>query len=493
MRFGQVATAILVLGWPNDARCQGLNNLWQGGYDQSSGLPWGGSDIEFSSGAAVIGLQPTRTIGFGRTATNISDVSGNLLFFTNGSVVGMQNGDTMQNGAGLAPSDYTTNYIEALQIPQAALIIPDPGNGQRYYLFHSTVDDIPTSTTYFLYATTIDMSLNGGLGEVVQKNQVFFNGAIQPGKLTAVRHGNGRDWWIYAHETNTDVFWRFLVSPIGVSGPYSQGIGVIRPPDSGRTAFSPDGSRFAYYWGVSDLDIFTVDRCTGLFSDPVHIDINDYNGNAGVAFSPSGRFLYVSSVLDVYQVDMEASDVASSILHIATWDSTYSPSPPFATLFNAAQLAPDGKIYISTGNSTFKLHVINQPDSLGLACDLVQHGIDLPTYWFNSIPNHPNYHLGALDGSVCDSLDVGVAEQPPNLNLSLYPNPNAGAFAISFAPQPSNGVLQVHALDGRVVYHESIAPWSQLKRVQLPRLAPGMYQCTVRFGEQEGVRRFVVE
>lgn len=476
------------------AQAQGLNNLWQGGYEHISGPPLGGSDIEFSSGAPVIFMQPNRVIDLGRTATNITDAAGNLRFFTNGAVVGTLNGDTMQNGTGLAPSTYTDDwYPTGLQIHQAALIIPDPGNADRYYLFHCTLDDIQNSKAEFMYLTVVDMSLNGGVGGVVQKNQVLHTGAIQAGGISGVRHGNGRDWWVYSHEVDTDRYWRFLVSPNGVTGPFEQTIGVVRPADGRRTAFSADGSRFAYYYGTSDLDIFSVDRCSGLLSDHIHIDIEDNNSSAGVAFSPSGRFLYVSSVLDVYQVDMEAADVAASILHIAEWDSTYSPFPPFGTMFDAAQLAPDGKIYISTGNSTDKLHVINHPDSLGLACNIAQHDIALPTIWFNSLPNHPNYHLGALDGSVCDSLDVGLVEQPENLNLILYPNPNAGAFAITYAPQPTSGVLEVVALDGRVVHRESVAPWSQLKRVELRDLSPGLYQCTVRFGAHEGVRRFVVE
>ncbi|MEZ5068919.1 MAG: hypothetical protein R2847_10725 [Bacteroidia bacterium] len=33
------------------------------------------------------------------------------------------------------------------------------------------------------------------------------------------------------------------------------------------------------------------------------------------------------------------------------------------------QLAPDGKIYVSTGNGTMHIHVINNPDSAGTACD----------------------------------------------------------------------------------------------------------------------------
>ena len=54
----------------------------------------------------------------------------------------------------------------------------------------------------------------------------------------------------------------------------------------------------------------------------------------GVAFSPNGRFLYVSTDLDVYQFDTEADDIAASEVHIAQWDSTYSPFPPFAALFS---------------------------------------------------------------------------------------------------------------------------------------------------------------
>ncbi|QQR87182.1 MAG: T9SS type A sorting domain-containing protein [Flavobacteriales bacterium] len=473
---------------------QGLNNLWQGGYEHISGPPWGGSDIEFAGGTATISPQLSRVIDLQHTAANITSSTGELLFFTNGVVIGQADGDTMLNGAGLNPSDYTDNwYPGGLLLPQAALIIPDPGNAERCFLFHCTYDDIPTFAAYNLYVTIVDMSLNSGQGSVLQKNQVIHTGNIQAGRLDAVRHGNGRDWWVYAHEIATDRFWRFLVSPSGVDGPYEQFAGVARPADGGRTVFSPDGSKFAYYWGGSDLDIFSVDRCSGLFSDHVHISIDDYDGSGGVAFSASGRFLYVSSVLDVYQVDMDATDIGASILDIASWDSTYSPFPPFATVFDAAKLAPDGRIYISTGNSTDKLHVINYPDSFGLACDLVQHDITLPTYWQNSLPNHPNYHLGALAGSVCDSLDVGLLEQPENLNMSLYPNPNTGAFAITYAPQPTSGVLEVVALDGRVVHRESVAPWSQLKGVELRDLSPGLYQCTVRFGAQEGVRRFVVE
>jgi hypothetical protein len=60
---------------------------------------------------------------------------------------------------------------------------------------------------------------------------------------------------------------------------------------------------------------------------------------------------------------------------VATWDG-FEENGFFATTFYLAQLAPDGKIYINSNNGVSYLHVINNPDSLGLACDVCQHCVD---------------------------------------------------------------------------------------------------------------------
>ncbi|MBK8950425.1 MAG: T9SS type A sorting domain-containing protein [Flavobacteriales bacterium] len=205
----------------------------------------------------------------------------------------------------------------------------------------------------------------------------------------------------------------------------------------------------------------------------MHILINDANSMGGVAFSPSSRFLYVSSVEDVYQYDTEAPDIEASMVQIAHWDSTYSPFPPLATLFDIAQLAPDGEIYIGTGNSTDKLHVIHDPDSAGLACNIEQHGIALPRYFNNSLPNHPNYHLGPVDGSVCDSLGInaGMLEEALRLGVQAYPNPSAGNFTSAHPAQSTVGEVEVRDLSGRLLLRERIPQWSQLHSVELHEAA----------------------
>lgn len=488
---------ILVMGLacPVNGFSQGLNDLWMGGYGEQWGLPWGGTDLRFVSGGVVVS-QEDRDIDFARTNANITDDAGNLLFSTNGAYLANATGDTLMNGSGLNPSWYTSQYPEGLHISQASLILPKPGDPGSYYLFHGTLDDPVGQFAEHLYLTTIDMSLDAGMGGAVTKNQVLISDTLNVGKITAVRHANGRDWWVFCHKQPTNIFHRLLVTPFGISGPDQQSIGVIRFADIGQVCFSPDGSKFAYYWGDGeDLEIFDFDRCTGLFSNPVHITINDYDQMGGVAFSPNSRYLYVSSVMDVYQYDTEAVDIAASMVHIATWDGFYSPSPPFATLFDIAQLAPDGKVYIGTGNSTLHMHVIHDPDSAGLGCNIEQHGIPLPTYYGNSLPNHPNYHLGPIDGSVCDSLgiNVGVPEAAVQEAVQAFPNPSAeGLFALQYTAQAMTGELTVFDAAGRQVLFERLPAWSTVHRVALPDAAPGLYHCRLRWGAQQVSTRIIL-
>ena len=457
--------------------------------------PWGGVDLDFMSGSLVIST-PTRTIDFVRTNANITDEDGQLLFSTNGAYIANATGDTMMNGSGLSPSWYTSQYPEGLNIPQACLILAKPEADNIYYLFHGTWDNPEGQCSDHLYLSTIDMGLDGGLGGVVTKNVIVIADSLNTGKITAVRHANGRDWWVLCHKVNTSIYYRVLITPEGVASIEQQSAGLVRHGDAGQVCFSPDGSRFSYYCAFTeDLEIFDFDRCSGLLSSPVHIPIDDVNFAGGVAFSPNGRFLYVSSTEDVYQYDMEAPNIAASMIHIAHWDGFYSPFPPFATMFDIAQLAPDGKVYIGTGNSTLHLHVIHNPDEPGLACNMEQHGIELPRYFMNSLPNHPNYHLGPVVGSVCDSLDLGtgVATQQVLLGVQAYPNPSNGQFNLSYPVQPEAGMLEVLDIRGRVVYQSRLAAWSQVHRVVLEREAAGMYQCRVSWGAQRAAVRVMIE
>lgn len=100
-----------------------------------------------------------------------------------------------------------------------------PNNTNQYYLFSIGVTN---SSPTGLYYSIVDMSLNNGLGAVVQKNVQLLSYPANDG-LIAVKHGNGRDWWVLFRRWNAppnDEYFKFLVSPTGISGPFIQHIGT---------------------------------------------------------------------------------------------------------------------------------------------------------------------------------------------------------------------------------------------------------------------------
>ncbi len=497
--------ALVLMGtlFVQPAQGQGLNNLWMGGYLFSGPPPpeWsgldGGVDMHFSSETLEISTTD-RLLSYFRTNANMTSASGGLLLSSNGASVGNAMGNTMLNGSGLNPSWYTSQYPGGIHIPQANLILPWPDHAGKYFLIHGTEDDQVTTTAYRLYLTVVDLALDGGLGGVTEKNTVLIEDTLVEGRLAAVKHANGRDWWVLCHKAFSDLYYRLLVSPQGVSVDGMQAIGRVRNHANGQSCFSPDGTKYAYYrGGPSGLELFHFDRCTGLLSDPVFAEVPYIIlGGIGMAFSPSGHMVYTTTFGSVYQLDTEASDLQASMVHLADWDSTYSPSPPFATMFDIAQLAPDGKIYISTGNGTFHLHVIHNPDEPGLACNLEQHGVELPRYFMNSLPNHPNYHLGALSGTVCDSLGLSTLTPGPSPKerggVRAYPNPSDGRFMLGYPAHAGVGWLEVRDLAGRVVLRERIPQWSTIHEVALEGEAAGMYHCSMRWGMETMTTRIVI-
>jgi hypothetical protein len=175
----------------------------------------------------------------------------------------------------------------------------------------------------------------------------------------------------------------------------------------GQSCFSPDGRFFVTYNAISStvgawLDVFDFDRCEGLLSNQRHIYYAPGIGRiGGVSISPNARFLYHNFYDTVYQYDLHATDFAGSQKVVAVRDDY-----PYPMRFYQSQLAPDGKIYTSATNGSKWLHVVHRPDEEGAACQYQQRGLLLPTVNSFSVPNFPNYRLGPLDGSPCDTLGL---------------------------------------------------------------------------------------
>ena len=471
--------------------CQGVDAKWALG--SGCCLPnYSGIDLDFSSGSLVVSAVQRNMIFF-ETSGQICDESGNFLFFSNGIYVANALNDTMQNGGDLNPGAFTTSHeANALPLPQGNLVIPFPNDSSKYYLFHETSDD-PNSTwaTYYLYFSVVDMSLDGGLGAVVQKNSILLQDTLVEGRLTACKHANGRDWWLIVHKMYSGQVFKYLITPQGISGPWIQNLFTWRDSYFGQAVFSPQGNKFAYYEPYGDLDIWDFDRCTGDFSNYKHIDINDTAFAGGAAFSASGRYLYVSSTNYMYQLDMNASSIDSSKIVVGVYDD-YRSGGLYANFYLSA-LAPDGKIYTNCGNASLVLHVINNPDSAGLSCDFCQHCIPLPAYNHFTIPNYPNYYLGAEGGTICDSLPTGITTiRNPINEFLLFPNPANRDVYLTLSKDKLQFVSVYNSV-GQIVLLEHDVIKNEYLHFDVSKLESGFYYVEVVTAKQRVVRKFVRE
>ena len=474
---------------------QGVDNLWLLGYDTIFQQVTGKMTIDFSGGFPSI-TSTTRPMSMYASNASISNSNGNLLFYTNGVYIANANNDTMLNGDGLNPSAYTTQESDGLSIVQSDIVIPFPGDSMKYYLFHETIDTLGFIPLY-LYYSIIDMTLDNGLGGVVSKNNILFSRTLGNGALTACKHGNGRDWWLvvreYAYDYDNNTYLKYLITHQGIQGPFFQSIGKLRIQGLGQVVFSPDGVWYANYDTEGDLDLMNFDRCSGTFSNLIHVPIDDSAYVGGAAFSSDSKKLYISSEKYVYQFDLNSSNIPSTQTTVAVWDSFYSPVYPFATTFFLSQLAADGRIYINCGPSTKDIHVINYPDSLGLACNVCQHCIHLPTYNAFTIPNYPNYFLGAYSGSVCDTLTaINNIKSAVDQELIVFPNPVSKVLYATIHKEKRIKTAKIfNALGQEIPVYYTFIKNGEYLEMNVSGLSQGVYFLELLSDKEKVVKRFI--
>ncbi|MBK9637227.1 MAG: T9SS type A sorting domain-containing protein [Bacteroidetes bacterium] len=419
----------------------------------------------------------------------MSDLAGNLLFYSNGFSICNDNNDTMLNGAGIDSSYVLTQwYNDGQPAAQTMLVIPQPGNETRYYnIFHVTIDTtwnngvIAFENALKLRHTIIDMTLDSGRGAVIQRELPLMYDTLSAGQVQGVKHANGRDWWVLIPRYAGGVFYSFLVTPDTLIGPINQQLGPNLIGASFRhVIFSPDGNKYAFVDHRNHLLIYDFDRCSGVMSNAIQIPVLDSMIPRGVVFSPNSRYLYMSSNLFLYQFDTWATNVAASQITVAEWDSFYSPQPPFATTFYLPMLASDDKIYINTSNGTDRMHIINFPDSGGLACNVCQHCLVLPTFNSFTMPNYPNYFLGAETGSLCDTLTSVNDNIDLAISLTIKPNPAQDYFWMDYNLHSNqHAILNIYNILGEKIIHRTLYSYFNTVKVECASLPSGMYIATV--------------
>lgn len=297
--------------------------------------------------------------------------------------------------------------------PQQAISLPIGGQSGRYYFIQDSTDffvdnGIPEVGTFEMWYSIIDMTENYGQGRIDPiRVSILHEDTLTPGKITAVKHGNGRDWWILkggykqSGKINT-----ILTHPDTVYVQDVQVAFVHEQYSAGQALFSPGGDKYIITMSYKlnepgGVYIYNFDRCSGILT----IDtFKLYSGGyiLGAAFSSDGRFLYVSANDTLFQYDFQDSDLFGSETVVAIYDPNAAPGN---TNFFRSMMGPDGKIYWATHGGTKYLNVIEDPHVKGLACN-VRQALYMGAYMSSTQANYPNYRLGPLDGSPCDTLGM---------------------------------------------------------------------------------------
>ena len=467
---------------------QGLNHQWLLGYDTAlfdTNVISTKSRLLFNQNSFSL-MPESRKLAFRAAQANISDENGNLLMATNGCWIMNSLGDTMMNGSGLFTGGLTNSWCTSttgIPISHSNLVLPYPSDTTKYILFHHIVNDVTLIPEEIFY-TVINLTLDNGLGGVIQKNQIALQDNIGWG-IAACKHSNGRDWWIVTVKNNSNLIYKILLTPIGISSITTQNLGITHL-ETTNPIFSNDGKKFAYrhYTGTTgnfnnQVRLWDFDRCNGNFSNMTLIQWQHSIPGLGLSFSPNSKYIYTTTFDRVYQINADTSDVQASLKIVAINDGYYSPQPPFQTDFWLTYLAANSKIYISSGNGVIDMHYINYPDSGGVACEVQQHALHLPNYYVRGHVNHPNYYLGC--DTTCTPCLVSVNEIEHDFKCSVSPNPTNGYLKLIYMlPQNKEGKLEIIDITGKIIYQMRLPQWSTLQQINLPGyISNGIYNCVI--------------
>ena len=409
-------------------------------YAQKEGNTWyfgSYAGVDFNSGSPVA-LTNSGMYDFEGCASISDPATGSILFYSNGNQVWNANHTVMANGSGLTGDQSSA---------QAAVIVPDPGNADQYYIF--TAGEYYTNGNDGYRYSIVDISLNGGLGDVTAtKNVLLYSPACE--KLCAVKNAAGDGFWIMTHEWSGNNFVAFELTASGLSSGVTSSAGTSYSSYNpiGCMKFSSDGMRLATVLsGLNEAEVFDFDAATGVVSNSFTVGpiAQTFPYVYGISFSPNGSRLYVTEENDnhIYQYDLNAGTVAE--INASKTAVGSSGSNAMQTI----QLAPDGKLYIARNGAGF-LAVINDPDSLGTLCNFEDDGFypggQMITYGLPGfvesiiIPDTTNSGGAAFavsDTSVCQKFCIDFSDVSTNNPTSWSWTFEGGSPPLSSSQNPS--------------------------------------------------------
>lgn len=298
------------------------------------------------------------------------------------------------------------------------VVVPYPNQDDKYILFYSS--------GLGLYYSVVDMTLNNGLGDIdpIQKDIMISNpGTVFGLKMTTVQACEDRVWLVIGSFTDRS-YYSYLIDENGVNhNRVVSNVGgfdfpTYRHSDYSMITASNNGD-YIVAGTNGGTEIYDFEKCSGRLKNA---RILDTTLSRGVVFSPDDSKLYISTFVylfpeygptlwrfhhvgEIYQFDFDAPDFEAIqnsktiVMRNTTYEQTNEMGiDHLSAAFGQMKIGIDGKLYVAKNNeiktpaypcvlyypperapipfpTNFDcsygqfLHVIHEPNELGMACD----------------------------------------------------------------------------------------------------------------------------
>jgi hypothetical protein len=290
-------------------------------------------------------------------STVVTDTTGNLQFWSNGSTIFNRDNQAMPNGAGLHINSSATQTVAAFPS------ITHPGT----YFVVTTTGASEVGGAGQLYYSVVDLALDNGRGDVTSVKNVPLGGSHDASEsLTAVPNATGDGFWLLTAQANTPNILAFAFDGDGpVSGtPVTSPMSTDNGNQFGTLNVSADLSRVVQMTGSTtgraQARVLSVDGATGLLHEDFSWDLPTGTGTSGYAadFSPRGDYVYATKIFGgarLYRYRIAGAGSSSDVV---------ASEETIAAIGNGGQVrrAPDGRMYVAN-RTAGSLGVVAAPDA----------------------------------------------------------------------------------------------------------------------------------
>ncbi|HLG34894.1 MAG TPA: PKD domain-containing protein [Bacteroidia bacterium] len=363
--------------------------------------------IDFTTPSPTISNPaPGYGLGGDEEVNIMTDANNNVLFSlvsnsTTNIEVRDRNWVVMPNGNGLLGHNSTLE----------SCIVRIPCSTNKYYIIH-----FQTDVTRNLYYSIVDMSLNGGFGDVSVQN-TFLGTGYDEALSVSHQMPNGCRWLLTSKATgNNYEIYRFLISQTGIGSPTLIATVPCSVPAfiAHEIEISHNNTKVAMSTMLSastspDVVVWDFDLLSGTLSNPQNFSVSS-QPVVGVEFSPDNTKIYWRTNITTDNSELGRIDLLTSTS--ALINSSFGR---FGTLI---ETAGNGKLYATHNYNIDYLSEIANPD----AANIASIGFTFNSIFVSSSGTRPGLP-NAVDGEL-----PGSTTTPQYINFTAIPIDSCGQY-----------------------------------------------------------------